>query len=75
MFVLISRHTSAQATHGQFTLVSHLNWKAAFFSTVGEDTISSTHISGALARASARSGAPWIRKNDNLQMREFLVTT
>ena len=29
MFVLISRHTSAQATHGQFTLVSllvsHLN--------------------------------------------------
>ena len=52
-----------------------LKWKAAFFSTVGEDTISSTHISGALARASARSGAPWIRKNDNLQMREFLVTT
>ena len=24
MLVLISRHTSAQATHGQFTLVSHL---------------------------------------------------
>ena len=52
-----------------------LKWKAAFFSTVGEDNISSTHISGALARASVRSGAPWIRKNDNLQMREFLVTT
>ena len=32
-------------------------------------------LSRVRARASARSGAPWIRKNDNLQMREFLVTT